>query len=422
MKIRSFPIGLMILVLFSANLTGCGGQPASPTLTPSATQTPTLAIPTQTATPTEPTLPPEVKEKFELAGVDLANMQNAKYDKDGLQITLPDEQVEVISVADLEKGLYLTEDNILQIRDEEGENVLFFFTQDEETKKWMINQTLTADQLAQMTPEQKLATSPSLDNHDKWRATGQYVLYTDQNGEVMRVFDLISLEFRDIPEYPVTKPEDFRQNKISVDELLNGDYFLSLQKLAKNLECSPTMRTDVPLINFVGRILYDQSNTPNFDVPGSEPFIRDYTSAYVQLPLADGQVVDYAVMPLFMCDLNDNTKVYPIMTVYSSYDPDVINQQKYNNLYMGGGIPRWRKDMAITVIITSDKLNDPGRSGVQDPLVAQVFAKYGVEEMKKRFDRYTKGDFEALSAPGIVLLNLIATPKDGSGRILDVYK
>lgn len=54
MKIRSFPIGLMILVLFSANLTGCGGQPASPTLTPSATQTPTLAIPTQTATPTEP--------------------------------------------------------------------------------------------------------------------------------------------------------------------------------------------------------------------------------------------------------------------------------------------------------------------------------------------------------------------------------
>lgn len=280
----------------------------------------------------------------------------------------------------------------------------------------------TPDEINQMTPAEILAKAPELEGYEKWRAAGKYAMYINTQGQVEKAYDMTIGEYRDIPDYPVTTPENFRQNKISVDELLNGDYFLSLQKLAKQLECSPTMRTDVPLMPLGGLILYDQSSTPNFDVPGSEPFIRDYTSAYVEFPLTDGQVVDYAVMPLFMCDLNDNTKVYPIITVASAFHAS-MNQEKSNQIMFGGNglFARWRKDMNITVIITSDKLTG-ARSGMQDPLVAQVFERYGEEEMKNRFDRYISGDFEALSAPDMVLLNLIATPKDGSGRILDVYK
>lgn len=87
----------------------------------------------------ESLLPQEVKEKFELAGVDLAQMQNAKYDKDGLHITLPDGEVIVLTNTDLQKGIYNGQDNVLQYRDETNQNVIYAY--DKESGKWEVEVT-----------------------------------------------------------------------------------------------------------------------------------------------------------------------------------------------------------------------------------------------------------------------------------------
>jgi hypothetical protein len=116
-----------------------------------------------------------------------------------------------------------------------------------------------------------------------------------------------------------------------------------------------------------------------------------------------------------MCDLNDRTKIYPVVTVFSTIAPPGMTQEKVNQILLGGEVPagirRWRRDMRITIILTSNTLMDPGRVGVQDPLVAQTFANY--PDMQERFSRFAAGDWSALSQPGIVLLNLIVTASKG---------
>ena len=82
---------------------------------------------------TESLLPQEVKEKFELAEVDITKMENAKYDKDGLHITLPDGEVIVLTNTDLEKNIYLGQDNVLQYRDESNQNVVYAFDPESKT-------------------------------------------------------------------------------------------------------------------------------------------------------------------------------------------------------------------------------------------------------------------------------------------------
>ncbi len=121
-------------------ITACSAQQSSEVaVTRFAKVTVTLPSPTETPTPL-PTpspqflLPQEVKEKFELAGIDLAQMENAEYDKDGLHITLPGGEVIVLTNTDLQKGIYNGQDNVLQYRDETNQNVIYTF--DKETGKW----------------------------------------------------------------------------------------------------------------------------------------------------------------------------------------------------------------------------------------------------------------------------------------------
>ncbi len=84
--------------------------------------------------PPESLLPAEVKEKFDQAGIDLKDMTNAKYDKNGLSITLENGEVLVLNNAELEKNIYLGQDNVLQYRDIDGKNVIYAY--DKETGKW----------------------------------------------------------------------------------------------------------------------------------------------------------------------------------------------------------------------------------------------------------------------------------------------
>lgn len=93
--------------------------------------TPT-AEPTETPTP-ESLLPAEVKDKFDQAGIDLTDMTNAKYDKDGFHITLESGEVIVLNNDELEKNIYLGQDNVLQYRDESNQNVVYAFDKESKT-------------------------------------------------------------------------------------------------------------------------------------------------------------------------------------------------------------------------------------------------------------------------------------------------
>lgn len=135
MKVRSFTISLLILAVFSANLTSCGALPASPiqTLTPAreATATP---VPTASATPAESQLPDEVNAKFEQAGIDIKDMTNAKFDKDGLHIALKSGEV-IVSNDELIERIHIGQGNVLQYRDKANQNVIYAF--DKETKTFL---------------------------------------------------------------------------------------------------------------------------------------------------------------------------------------------------------------------------------------------------------------------------------------------
>lgn len=210
-----------------------------------------------------------------------------------------------------------------------------------------------------------------------------------------------------IKEYPICTPENFRDCEIPVEELFDGTYFRWLEEQAKTLACSPNMRTDVKMVEWArGVIIPDPDTAPNFTKPGSEFFIRDHTAGFTRFILPDEQEVHYVVMPLFMCDLSDQAKIYPIITVASAYYP-TWKQQKSNQVFMADLVPRWRKDMNITAIVAGDALQDPGREGIKDPLVARTFAEN--PDMSGRFVDFVNGEFSALSKPGIVVLNQIAS-------------
>ncbi len=134
------PIFIFTIILFL--FTACAAQPAAPTTGVTTTIAPiSTLVPTEAPTPSpESLLPQEVKEKFELAGVDLTKMENAQYDKDGLHITLPGGEVIILTNTDLQKGIYNGQDNVLQYRDETNQNAIYTF--DEATGKWGVERPI----------------------------------------------------------------------------------------------------------------------------------------------------------------------------------------------------------------------------------------------------------------------------------------
>lgn len=132
MKRSLIPSMIFSILILTACLSPRSGGASTPTMASAPSETPS---PTATETPSpESLLPQEVKEKFELAGVDLAKMQNAQYDKDGLHITLESGEVVVLTNDQLQKGFYNGQDNVLQYRDEANQNVIYAF--DKESGKW----------------------------------------------------------------------------------------------------------------------------------------------------------------------------------------------------------------------------------------------------------------------------------------------
>ena len=86
--------------------------------------------------PIESLLPQSVQEKFELAGIDLKDLT-----KDGLPITLKSGEVVLLTNDELEKNIFLGQDNVLQYRDASNQNVIYAY--DKETGRWEVKYTLS---------------------------------------------------------------------------------------------------------------------------------------------------------------------------------------------------------------------------------------------------------------------------------------
>lgn len=325
MKIRSFPIGLLILILFSVNLTSCGVQPASPTSTAPAAQTPTLATPSQTSTPPESPLP--------------------------------------------------------------------------EIKKY------TQDEINQMTNDEKLAVAPNLDDHNKCKASGQYVLYTDQNSNIVKAFDLTRGEYKVIPDYPITKIENFREFEIQLEDLLNGNYWLWLNTLSKPFDSEKIRFVKLDTVTDSQTVvIYDKSTAPNYENSDERPFRRNVTSAVVHYGDIDYLVaaIEYA-NPAFPSDASKNVWVigiYPMGMLDGRPLPSG-KEERLLDVYLNG--------MNIPALLVGYEF-----SAGEIPLTKYVWEQNGIDKMTEKFGSFISGDISALDGS---IVNIITGRTINQGTI-----
>lgn len=271
----------------------------------------------------------------------------------------------------------------------------------------------TEEQLDQMTDEEKLAIGPELEGHNKWRASGKYVIYADQYGNIDKAYDLSKGEYRDIPDYPVTKPENFRDNEISVEDLLNGNYFLSLNKLSRPFNSEKIKFVNFDTVTSTGTltVVYDRSTAPNYENPDERPFRRDVTSAVVRYGDIDYLVapIEYA-NPAFPSDPSKNVWVIGI------YPMGMLD---------GGPLPAGKEERLLDVYLHG--MNIPALlvgyefSAGEIPLTKHAWEQNGIEKMKQRMVDFISGDISKLD--GYVVNIITGRTKDQNTiQAPDYYK
>ena len=345
-------------------LTAClspSGDVSMPTVTDATSAPSETPNPTATETPTpspQSLLPQEVKEKFELAGINLADMTNAKYDQDGLHITLESGEVVDLSKEDLEKNIYLTQDNLLQYRGVFHDSVVYTF--DQKTGKW---------------------------------------------------------EMEAIKEYPICAPENFRDCPVPVEDLFNGNYHRWLKTLSQPFD--PEKIKFVPMEIDREAIIYQTSTAPNYEDPETRPFRRNVTSAITELMAEDGRTYRYMILPVEYVDPNDpsnpDKNVWVIgFTVMNKIDSkqNTIGKEK-SNVLMQEVIDMWMNDMNIAPIVTGYEYPF---SDIPMALAQMTWNKVGDEEMADRMERFRQGDPSALD--GLVVKLTIARVTQGR----EIYK
>ncbi len=208
-------------------------------------------------------------------------------------------------------------------------------------------------------------------------------------------------------QFKICRPEQFRFCPITIEQLFDGTYLNWLRTLSKPFDAAKVK--NVPLERFGNIINYDHKTAPNFSVKGTEPFRRDVTAALVTMVDPGGYKHDYVVMPIEYYDKNNTNNNQWVITVHSFYFPGHVYSEEEQQITIAG----WRKDMNITLILTD---NIVPLTEFRDPLVSRTFAKFPI--LYDSFGRFVKGDFSALSKPGIVLLNKISYIPSGK----QVYK
>jgi len=198
--------------------------------------------------------------------------------------------------------------------------------------------------------------------------------------------------------------EDFRNCEVSEEELLDGTYFRWLRDMIaptlvdefKARAASGKMKTDVPMQKHTAGgaeiIAYHIKTAPNFPDPETTPFMREVTFGYSDSDWTfNDKNLIYSIRPVFYFDPETET-VYPVITIKVGNYNDATTVAMSNDFYVN--------KMTYTPIFTSYTT----ASGNNDPIVEEVFKRFGEAEMADRMERFMQGDYAALSKEGIVVL------------------
>lgn len=205
----------------------------------------------------------------------------------------------------------------------------------------------------------------------------------------------------EVAQFNICQIEQYKDCKITVEQLFNGDYLNWLNTLSKPFD--PTKINDVPFVHYTsGDAVYQVQTAPNFTVDGSEPFRRDVTAGLVSY-----QGRDYLVMPIEFFDKNNPDKNQWVITVHQLFN----DTHAFTDAEIEQTIKLWRTEFNTTPFVDR---NVAKASGIEDPLVSLSFQKYpDLVDLVDKFADYGNshndgyGDRSALSKPGIVLLNFI---------------
>lgn len=137
-------------------LTACATPTSQVTVTSEVTVTLT-PTPTQTPTP-EPALPAEVVEKFNKAGINPSDLQNATVDQNGMHITIDGKAID-ISLDDFKANTFnAVNSNAVRIIDTANKNGVFVINQAEDGK-WVVEKQI-------FTPANDIEFSENLSKYD----------------------------------------------------------------------------------------------------------------------------------------------------------------------------------------------------------------------------------------------------------------
>lgn len=135
-----------IFILFVITLTLAACQSASQTSEVSPTDTPQPTAVVATETP-QPQISPEVQAKFDQAGVDLGEMENATTDEDGLHITIDGKAIDINTETLKAYTFNSIRDNSIRIIDTANKDGVFVMAQTTEGKWVFEKQVFCSDPL-----------------------------------------------------------------------------------------------------------------------------------------------------------------------------------------------------------------------------------------------------------------------------------
>ena len=201
-------------------------------------------------------------------------------------------------------------------------------------------------------------------------------------------------------EYPITTIENYRDCYVPTEELLDGSYWNWLNDVI-----APTLIPwfqehegkikDVRIaaigLNTGNCLVFNPETAPNFEDPETAPFKRGVTFGHTTWE-SNGDPADWAILaPIFYYDV-ETQQVYPILIIRPIGHHDEEKIKEANRIFT--------QEMNITPILTENTW-----CGYEIPVVSQLFARVGNDEMDTRFQRFYEGDFSALSGEDMMFFS-----------------
>lgn len=222
---------------------------------------------------------------------------------------------------------------------------------------------------------------------------------------------------KEVAQFSVCSIEQYKDCRISVEDLYNGNYLNWLNTLSKPFD-PKKIRTDINLIYYTAdstkisktdEISFQENLGPKFTGPnaGKEPFRRDVTFGVTSY-----MGHNYLVMPVEFYDPAHPDKNAWVITVAPLYTDHNFSDEEVKT----GIIDVWKKDMNTTPIVASTV---PFMAPASDLLAEKTFN--GNPNLRQDFIAFSdygpggKGgsDRSALSKKGYIFLNLIVTNSGG---------